>query len=397
MKNSKNKTKKPVKKYLFYFFCLIILITTILLARFIQKRRADRTVRVAFYGLSEEMREMFKGNFPEEENIILEFDVISDTSFDAGLVKDKYDMIFTWKGEITDTLAASAQDLPANLLEVLPFPLRNKKCAPILLDHCEFAFSKDVMKKLENKIPETFTDFNTFLEEGKSLVFSPVFCTGGDDRLLIDFVGANVMAKGGLKAYNRLIEELRKAEKLENVLDINLDGKGCTLRSVLEMLKALPDSGLMRRGWYDGQKNDLLIFAEDKQLGCFFTLLSEHRKISYNLINKYDASYIPSDMINEDYGLIAPSVCCMLLSDNSNAKRYLSGFLTREAQKAFSEKTKLAPAHSNAQACDIQADDVRFWAASNPAGAVPDLYYAVYQRKSKELTKICSEIRSYVR
>jgi hypothetical protein len=87
----------------------------------------------------------------------------------------------------------------------------------------------------------------------------------------------------------------------------------------------------------------------------------------------------------------------MLLSDNSNAKRYIANFFTEETQTEFSDKTNLAPVHSRAQAYDRQADDVRFWAASCAGGAVPDLYLAAYQRRPEELKKLCGEVRSYVR
>ena len=163
------------------------------------------------------------------------------------------------------------------------------------------------------------------------------------------------------------------------------------------MLKAWPSEGLTHPAWYNGRGNDLLYFAEEGNISAFFTFLSEHRKISYNIIKNYESSLIPSNKGAENYGLIAPAISCMLISDNSNCKRYLAGFYTEEAQELLSDETMLAPVHYRAQAYDRQADDVRFWSASCAGGAVPDLYYAVYQRKSKELEKLCAEIRSYVR
>ena len=59
--------------------------------------------------------------------------------------------------------------------------------------------------------------------------------------------------------------------------------------------------------------------------------------------------------------------------------------------------TNLAPVHYTATADDIQADDVRFWAASCAGGAVPDLYLAVYQRDAARLHSICSEIKAILR
>lgn len=378
--------------------CGIVLVVGICIGvHVIKKHRADRTVRVAFYGLSEDMCTMLKEKIPQEENIILEFDVISENAFDAGLVKDKYDMLFTWRGQITDSLQASAEDIPQRVLETMPTALRNKKCVPILLDHCELAYYTKTLKETGLEIPASFKDYQAFLNAAKSKVFSPYFCNGAEDRIMIDFIGALVMAQGGLKAYNKLIDELRINNSLDAVLDVKLDEKECTLRSILDMLKNWPNEGLTHPSWYNGRGNDLLFFAEDAQLGSFFTLLSEHRKIPYNVIKNYESAMFPVNVSPANYGLIAPALSGMLLSDNSNAKRYIANFFTEETQTEFSDKTNLAPVHSRAQAYDRQADDVRFWAASCAGGAVPDLYLAAYQRRPEELKKLCGEVRSYVR
>ena len=393
----KSLNKKTVFSILAAFCGLMIVIGAIIGVRIIKKRRADRTVRVAFYGLSEDMCAMLKEKIPQEENIILEFDVISENAFDAALVKDKYDMLFTWRGQITDSLQASAEDIPQRVLETMPTALRNKKCVPILLDHCELAYYTKTLKETGLEIPATFKEYQAFLNAAKSKVFSPYFCNGAEDRIMIDFIGALVMAQGGLKAYNKLIDELRINNSLDAVLDVKLDEKECTLRSILDMLKNWPKEGLTHPSWYNGRGNDLLFFAEDAQLGSFFTLLSEHRKIPYNVIKNYESAMFPVNVSPANYGLIAPAISGMLLSDNSNAKRYIANFFIEETQTEFSDKTNLAPVHSRAQAYDRQADDVRFWAASCAGGAVPDLYLAAYQRRPEELKKLCGEVRSYVR
>ena len=392
-------TKKNLLIIIAVICGLLLLTGTIIGVRAYKKNKADRTVRIAFYGLSEEMCSLLKEKIPQEENIILNFAVISDGDFDAGLVKDKYDMLFTWRGEITDTLSASSEEIPQRIFETIPSSLRDKKkkCIPILLDHCELTFYSKVLRDTNMDIPYNFTAYKNFLNVAKGKVFSPFFCNGAEDRILIDFVGALVLAEGGLNAYNKLIDELRKAEDLDTLLDVKLNEKELTLRSVLAMLKEWPGQGLTHPSWYNGRGNDLLYFAEDGQLASFFTLLSEHRKIPYNVIKNYESSLFPPDFSPNDYGLIAPAVSAMLLTDNSNCKRYLADFFTEDAQTDLSDKTCLAPVHYRAQAYDRQADDVRFWAASCAGGALPDLYYAVYQRKPEDLKKICGEIRSYVR
>lgn len=392
-------TKKNILIISTVVCALLVLTGTIIGVRAYKKRIADRTVNIAFYGLSEEMCSLIKEKIPQEENIILNYALISDGDFDAGLVKDKYDMLFTWRGEITDTLSDSSEEIPQRLFETIPSSLRDKKkkCIPILLDHCELAFYSKVLNETKLEIPYSFTDYKNYLNVAKGKVFSPFFCNGAEDRILIDFIGALVLAEGGLGAYNKLIDELRKVESLDTLLDVKLNAQELTLQQILDMLKGWPKEGYSHPSWYNGRGNDLLYFAEDGQLGSFFTLLSEHRKIPYNVIKNYESSLFPPDFSPNDYGLIAPAVSAILLSDNSNCKRYLGAFFTEDVQTELSDKTSLAPVHYRAQAYDRQADDVRFWAASCAGGALPDLYYAVYQRKPEVLKEICSEIRGYVR
>ena len=400
-KNTEKKIPKLSKKNLITLIsvlCGILLITASLITvRTVKKRRADRTVRIAFYGLSEDLVKLIKEKIPVEEKVILEYDLISDGDLDPAVIKDKFDMLFTWRGEITDSLSASSEAIPQKVLETMPKSLRNDKCVPILLDNCEISYSTEVLNTLGLEPAMSLNDFTAYLKSAKNVVFSPFFCNGAEDRILIDLTGALVMAKGGLSSYNKLIEVLKNADSLDAVLDEKLDGRELTLRSILDMLKTWPKEGYAHPAWFNGRGNDMVYFAEEKQLACFFTLLTEHRKISYSIIKNYESSLVPSNQDASNYGLIAPALSAMLISDNSNAKRYIAGFFTEEAQTELSDKTMLAPVHYRAQAYDRQADDVRFWAASCAGGAVPDLYLAVFQRKSKELEKICSEIRSYVR
>ena len=192
-----------------------------------------------------------------------------------------------------------------------------------------------------------------------------------------------------------MISELRQAESLQDVIDKDL--AGITLREILDMLKNWPSEGYTHPDWHKGRGNDLTYFAQEKQLSVFFTLLSEHRKISYNVVKNFVSAKSFSDKSANDYGIIAPAVSAMLISDNSNCKRYLAEFLSLDNQMDLSNKTMLAPVHYQAEAYDRQADDVRFWAASCAGGALPDIYNAVYQRKTAALEKMAADIREYVK
>ena len=118
--------KKTIRSLLSVICGLLVIAGICVGLHLYKKNKADRTVRVAFYGLSEEMMTLIKETMPQEENIILEYDVISPDAFDSSVVKQKYDMLFTWRREITDTLSPSAEDIPVKVLENLPNSLRNK-------------------------------------------------------------------------------------------------------------------------------------------------------------------------------------------------------------------------------------------------------------------------------
>ncbi|MBO4640981.1 MAG: hypothetical protein J5710_14625 [Treponema sp.] len=404
-KNSKNKKKSNNKKINKTVLCVITIILcicgvisgTLATISTIKKSKAEKTVRVAFYGLSEEYVKILQDKIPVEEKITLKCDVISEGNIDLGALKQKYDMLFTWKGEITDTLEASSEDIPAKILEVIPSSLRNKKCVPILLDHCELAYSKAVVENTTQNVPSSFPTFLNYLNLAKNEVFSPFFCAGADDRVLTAFVGSLIEANGGVSAYNDLIEELKAGTEFEELLDKELGTAKVTLRFVLNMLQSWPKEGFVHPAWFNGQQNDLLYFAHDNHVGVFFTFLKDHRNIPYETISKFESFVMPPVSSTTEYGIIAPAISCMLLTGNSNCKRYIAEFFTEDAQEDLSNLTKLAPVHSRAQAYDRQADDVRFWAASCPGGALPDLYLAVYQRNSAAFTEFAKNIRNMVK
>lgn len=363
----------------------------------VKQKMNEKTVRIAFYGLSEEYVEILKDRIPVEEKITLKCDILSEGKVDLATIKGKYDMLFTWRGEITDMLEASAEEISSKILETMPSSIRNKKCVPILLDHCELAYSNAVIDETTGNVPTSFSGFLSYLNQAKSHVFSPFFCAGADDRVLAALIGCLVEANGGVTAYNNLIQELKDGTSFDVLLDKKLCSADFTLRSILDMLKSWPAEGITHPSWFNGQQSDLVYFAHDDQVGVFLTFLKDHRNISYETIRKFESFVMPPVSSTTEYGIIAPAISCMLLSKNSNSKRYLAEFFTEDAQTELSNLTMLAPVHSHAQAYDKQADDVRYWAASCPGGALPDLYLAVYQRNPAGLAEFAKNIRNAVK
>ena len=73
----------------------------------------------------------------------------------------------------------------------------------------------------------------------------------------------------------------------------------------------------------------------------------------------------------------------------------LEQFAHTDLQTLLSQRSKLAPTSARAEAHDVQADDVRFWATSCTDGPVPELGDAVFVSQVKRAA-FAEEIRAYM-
>ena len=403
MKQTKKiKSGKSLKVIFILIILLGLIIAGICTGLSIKKRIDDRSVSIAFYGLSEDYVNLLKENILQKEKINIKYDLIAPGAMDLSIITKKYDMLFTWKGEVTDSLAGSVEHIPNKILENIPTAMRNKDCIPILLDHYEFNYYKPVAEKVQIDPSKSYDELNSFLDAAKSYVFSPFFTDGGEDRTLLAFIGILVEAQGGLEAYNKLMEGLKKAQSLSDVIDLELAqlpnyNEKLTLRRILDTLKSWPDQGFTHPQWYRASTTDLSAFSRENQVALFFTSLTQHRNLNYQVVKNFETFKAPYITDRVEHGLMAPAISCVLITDNSNGKEILENLLSLEVQNVLAMKTMLAPVHYRAEAYDIQSDDVRFWAASCAGGPIPDPYLAVYQRQGDRFVEMAKEIRAYLK
>ena len=409
-KSKKSKSKKPARKpvskvtirnLIIGLAALAVVITIICTIFYFRKKESDRTVKIAFCGLSEEMTKMIEKELPELEEIKFTFSYLNKDDVEAGTVAEKFDLLFTNKGELTETLGKFSEEIPGKILQTIPQSLRNdKKTYPILLDHYETAFYIPVAQNNNLEYPETWEAFEEYLKEASKHVFSPFFCEGSNDRTLLALIGSIVEARCGYESYEKLVETLKSAKNLDEALDVELGtvaNGALTIRSILDMLKRWAEDGLIHPLWYVANRNDVLYFMEDRQIAVLFDSLTEHREVPYSVIKDYESLRMPLGSGQADHGVISPSIVCMFISNNMNNDDLLRPFATEEVQGRLSMLSKLGPTHYRAESYDRQADDVRFWAASCKEGALPDLSLAVYQRNSEGLKDIASQIRQYIK
>ena len=122
--------------------------------------------------------------------------------------------------------------------------------------------------------------------------------------------------------------------------------------------------------------------------------LSENRLKPFILIKYYDAVQFPKGDVT-NHALIAPALIGMAFRNNTSNIAVLEHFAYTDVQSALSQHLKYAPAAGRAEAHDVQADNVRFWAASCADGPVPELGAAAFGIQAKT-TAFAEEIRSYL-
>ena len=74
-------------------------------------------------------------------------------------VSEKFDLFFTWNGEISDTLSKFSEDLPSKIIQTIPTSLRSKKTYPLALDHFELAYFQPVFDKNGLEEPGSWKEF----------------------------------------------------------------------------------------------------------------------------------------------------------------------------------------------------------------------------------------------
>lgn len=114
-----------MKKKFKIIFSIIISVCVIVISSVtifsVRKKIKDKTVKIAFYGLPQDLCQAIQQEFVDDEKIIAQYGILAAGNVDLGTITNKYDMIFVWNGEVTQTLAKSAEKIPAKVLEAFQF------------------------------------------------------------------------------------------------------------------------------------------------------------------------------------------------------------------------------------------------------------------------------------
>ena len=410
IKKQRQRTKPKrlsVKQYMFIAVVLVLLITTTGIFGIIRYNDALR-LDVAYYGVPESIATAINAVLESPDNATVQkkysrLRIVQLAESDIRNTKriaKKYDLLFMWNGANAANVAEKAVSLPESVYNLFPASVRHTgkvnnvpKMLPLLLDHYELACYRTYRNNAGLTLPETFNELESYLHTIKGYADYPLICAGKTDATLTAFISAFTESLAGSEGYATLVKAAAGADRLSDVLDVSL-GKNISLASILGIIKQWQHEGLIHPQWYNVTEKDIESYMEEHRLGAIFMPLSEHRVKPLILIKYYDTVQFPKgDVAN--HALIAPVLVGMAFRNDASQLAALEHFAHTDLQTILSQHSKLAPAAARAEAHDVQADDVRFWAASCTDGPVPELGKAAFASPVKTAA-FAEEIRAYM-
>lgn len=408
-KKSKDAKKRPQALSKSVIIAVILVLIAAAAGIFgVVRYKDNRRLDVAYYGIPESITNAIGGVLESPDNTILQKNYaqirtvrLTDQDVrDIKRIAKKYDLLFTLNGAFAWDAAQKAVPIPESIYNLFPASVRNAgkvnntyKMLPLLLDHYELACYRTYRNKAALALPETFADFESYLQTVKAYADYPLICAGKTDATLTAFVSAITESLAGSEGYKALIKAAASTNGLSGLLDVPL-GNDISFSSILETIKRWQHEGLIHPHWYNVTEKDIENYMEEHRLGAIFMPLSEHRVKALILIKYYDAVQFPKGNA-ERHALIAPAIVGMAFKNNASQISMLEHLAHTDVQTLLSQHTKLAPASSRAEAHDVQADDVRFWAASCTDGPVPELGQAAFASQT-QMAALAEEIRAYM-
>jgi hypothetical protein len=369
----------------------IIVLTTLCI--YLYRRQ---TISAAFYGIDEKTAAEIGKQISAGRTGRIVIKTLDSTKPIPKSSLGKYHLLFAWNnsfGEEFETIAQKSQS-PSDI-QYLQMPdsiaqagIHDGKryALPLLINHYELAFYQMPRKKENIPLPRTLHEFETYLSLIKKDVHYPFVCAGGEDESMLALISALAESTGGAPAVEQLRTEINSSKHIADILDIRL-AQDATLRTVLDRIRTWQQRKLIHPLWYEAHDTDLTSYIQNKETGAVFMTLSNHRKYDSKIINYYDTiRFVPA--VPGDHALIAPVLCAIVFKNTAGEENALARLVAPAVQEKLSQTSQLAPVSSRAAAHDMQADNVRFWAASCAAGPVPPVYAS---------HALAEEIRNYLK
>ncbi|MCK9170193.1 MAG: extracellular solute-binding protein [Treponema sp.] len=300
--------------------------------------------------------------------------------------KSKIDLLFTYDGQSARAISQYALAPSEQIRQRMPTTIRrvgktNNKTygVPLLLDFFEVAYNKKMFKQAGLSEPKNLSELKTDAKLLKTHTITPIICAGGQDTDLLMLVGALTESLSGIKGWEETITAMQKGSDFSTL--IHNTPLGITLQEFIQWKK----EGLIYPEWYRMKNKEIEAFMENDYTALVFMPLSTHRTIPQKTIEKFTIIAMPSNLTKQNRAFTVPVLEGILIDKkkpNKKAQNFLYTLTEASTQKELGIKTGLVPVSSTAETQDIQASDIRLWAAASYE-PLPDIAQAAYSEPQK--------------
>lgn len=353
-----------------------------------------KNCKIAFYKISPGVQTVLEKQIKNDNKLKIKFYKLNENKPLHSQHPEKYSILFLNNSKPVTSLPVKPIEEAA--IKLLPSKIQYSTlkdgqniALPVLLDHFEFATYSTYQTNAQLNPPRNFEELENYLEKIKEYAQTPLLVIGSDDFELFGFISAMTHSINGAEGYLSVCGKLNKAQAALDDLPYEIIG-------VLDIIKEWQAKGLIHKNWISASKKDMEFLMQEHHLGSIATFLSTHRTLPYTLVKYYNSNIFPVKYPSIPFGVIAPEICAVKLSELHNEDSILKNLITSKAQTELSKNTQLAPVASVAESNDIISDDVRFYSAATMYGPLPPFSDACFL--SKERLHIYAEkIRDYLR
>ena len=353
----------------------------------------NKTCKIGMYGLSEEVTQAISEEITKSYPDNTKIEILDSTKPLAPRDAKKYNLIFTMKGATTTAIAEKLKPFPEEVYNLMPSNIGaagkingENLVLPVLLDHWEIAYYRTYREQCKLGIPQIDDHLKLYLEMIKDKAIFPLYLAGADDETLLGFISLVAESMMTKEAYNQLLTDMYMTAEYDKPLPESL-------MPVMEKIQEMVENQYIYRKWYENTTADLDFAMKEHKVGSIVTSLSNHRKMPFVIIKYYDSFMYPKAS-PDSTGIVAPMICAVMPKDKGNASQIAQSLVHTDQQTSLSDATKLAPVNSRAQSHDMQADDVRFMAAST-SGPEPSIIEGSCSSPAA-VKKLAEQIRAYL-
>ncbi len=275
------------KKLIIICSCAVFLI---LLAIILALIFWPRIPVIGFYNISEANQSKYVNML--QDSIEDNFGIIpykSNLPFSKQFNKTKCDILFTYRGELTQNLSEEISD-----------------CIVLPLYHEHFTILSD------SSIPENFADLINHAKALKKSGTSPICFAGADDYTLLDFISLYAQTRCGTEGVTKLANLFKSGLDFEEILERSLH-ENVSLKILLNEIIDLKKAQIISPDYLILDKNELETLAVKKQSAIF--------------LMDYPASQKITAFTNKKNAAVCDELCAVIIKNRKINKKSADKFI----------------------------------------------------------------------